>query len=188
MYASKRPETKCDPRSGLGITGNVPSVYVLAPRIATCPGIYHCSLFPFDSINAYVIGDALIDANIRYSKRRLLCALGVSLWRSAADVPAMESGRERQQYTEPSHWIVRFPHQLRAGQVRSVECVLRAGDTVAGFEVMEPPGHGPGHMAFYRESNGTLLFGDVLLQMDLLTMRTGLQEPPVLFTPDAGQK
>ena len=84
MIASKRPETKCDPRSGLGMTGNVPSVCVLAPRIATCPGTYHCSLFLFDSINSYVIGDALIDANIRCSKRRLLCALDGRLIRAHA--------------------------------------------------------------------------------------------------------
>jgi glyoxylase-like metal-dependent hydrolase (beta-lactamase superfamily II) len=35
------------------------------------PDVYHLSLFPFDSINAYVIGDVLLDAGGRCSEQRL---------------------------------------------------------------------------------------------------------------------
>ena len=193
------------------------SSYLYVPHLVKqlAPDVYHLSLFPFDSVNAYVIGDVLIDAGVRWSARRLrrtlsgrsirahalthahadhqgashaICeALDVPLWCGAADVPAMESGRIVEQYTDPTHWIARFQRRFWAGPARSVDRVLREGDTVAGFEVLEVPGHSPGHLAFHRASDGVLILGDVLLNMDLLTTRTGLQEPPALFTPNPGQ-
>jgi len=185
------------------------------PMKPLAPDVYHLSLFPFDSINAYVIGDVLIDAGVRWSTRRLrrtlsghsICAhalthahadhqgashaiceaLDVPLWCGVADVPAMESGRIVEQYTDPTHWISRFQRRFWAGPARPVDRALQEGDTVAGFEVLEVPGHSPGHLAFHRASDGVLILGDVLLNMDLLTTRTGLQEPPALFTPDPEQ-
>lgn len=179
------------------------------------PDVYHLSLFPFDSVNAYVIGDVLVDAGVRWSARRLrrmlsghsirahalthahadhqgathaICeALDLPLWCGAADVPAMETGRIVEQYADPSHWIARFQRRCWAGPARPVDRVLREGDTVAGFEVLEVPGHSPGHLAFYRAHDGVLILGDVLLNMDLLTTRTGLREPPPLFTPSPEQ-
>jgi glyoxylase-like metal-dependent hydrolase (beta-lactamase superfamily II) len=55
---------------------------------------------------------------------------------------------------------------------------------VAGFAVLEVPGHSRGHVAYWRESDRVLILGDVLNGMNLMTGRRGLQEPPAVFTPD----
>mgnify|MGYP002128813951 CR=1 FL=1 len=36
---------------------------------------------------------------------------------------------------------------------------LREGDEVAGFEVLDAPGHSPGHIALWREQDRTLIAG-----------------------------
>jgi hydroxyacylglutathione hydrolase len=61
---------------------------------------------------------------------------------------------------------------------------LKEGDEVAGFTVLETPGHSPGHVAFWRETDRTLICGDVLFNLSLLTFRAGLREPPGALTPD----
>ena len=43
-----------------------------------------------------------------------------------------------------------------------VDGVLEPGDEVAGFQVVETPGHTLGHVAFYREDDGVLIAGDAL--------------------------
>ena len=50
--------------------------------------------------------------------------------------------------------------------------------------VIETPGYSAGHIAFWRESDGVLIAGDVVVNMNLLTTLTGLSEPPALFTAD----
>jgi glyoxylase-like metal-dependent hydrolase (beta-lactamase superfamily II) len=65
-----------------------------------------------------------------------------------------------------------------------VDRPLREGDEVAGFTVLDVPGHSAGHVAFWRESDRVLVLGDVLNNMDVMTGRRGLHEPKVFFTPD----
>jgi hydroxyacylglutathione hydrolase len=57
-------------------------------------------------------------------------------------------------------------------------------DEVAGFTVLESPGHSRGQVAYWRESDGVLILGDVLNNMHVLTGVPGLHEPPEVFTPD----
>jgi glyoxylase-like metal-dependent hydrolase (beta-lactamase superfamily II) len=179
------------------------------------PDVHQLSLFPFDSINAYVIGDVLVDAGVRWSAGHLLrvldavpiqahalthahadhqgasravCeALDVPLWCGAGDAAAMESGQIVEQYPDPDHWIARLQRRFWAGPARPVDRRLEEGDTVAGFEVLETPGHSPGHVSFYRPEDGVLILGDVLLNMNLLTTREGLREPPAVFTPNPAE-
>ncbi|HYD19851.1 MAG TPA: MBL fold metallo-hydrolase, partial [Flavipsychrobacter sp.] len=54
-----------------------------------------------------------------------------------------------------------------------------------GFTVIETPGHASGHISFFREKDGVLIVGDVLTNMNLLTTRVGLKEPPNIFTASA---
>ena len=61
---------------------------------------------------------------------------------------------------------------------------LAVCDEVAGFTVLECPGHSPGHVAYWRESDRVLILGDVLNNMNLITGVPGLHEPPAVFTPD----
>jgi len=61
---------------------------------------------------------------------------------------------------------------------------LHEGDLVAGFQVLDVPGHSAGHMAFWRESDRVLICGDVFTNIDTLTGIPGLHEPKPFFTPD----
>ena len=49
------------------------------------------------------------------------------------------------------------------------------------------PGHSPGHVAYWRESDRVLIAGDVLNGMNLITGIPGLHEPPNAFTTDPAQ-
>jgi glyoxylase-like metal-dependent hydrolase (beta-lactamase superfamily II) len=62
--------------------------------------------------------------------------------------------------------------------------VLRDGDEVGGFAVLDVPGHSVGHVAIWRERDRVLILGDVINALSLLTTRPGIQEPPEHFTPD----
>jgi hydroxyacylglutathione hydrolase len=66
----------------------------------------------------------------------------------------------------------------------AVERKLGEGDTVAGFTVLDTPGHSPGHVSYWRESDRTLICGDVLFNLNPLTGRESLREPPRVLTHD----
>ena len=68
-------------------------------------------------------------------------------------------------------------HQKLAGPACPVSRALRNGDEVGGFQVMETPGHTPGHLAFWRSKDKVLVLGDVLFNRNPVTLRRGLQEP-----------
>ena len=50
--------------------------------------------------------------------------------------------------------------------------------------MLETPGHSDGHVAFWRESDRTLVLGDVFFNMHVVTTARGLREPPRIFTRD----
>jgi hydroxyacylglutathione hydrolase len=54
----------------------------------------------------------------------------------------------------------------------------------AGFVVLDTPGHSPGHLAFWREADRTLIAGDVFFNLRVPTPIPGLRQPPDLLTPD----
>jgi hydroxyacylglutathione hydrolase len=167
--------------------------------------------FPPNAINVYLVGDVLIDAATRQARRRILrqirgraltahalthahpdhqgsshdiCELlGIPLWCGAADVPAMETPGAISNTQAPG-WLNRFQARFWTGPPHPVARALREGDEVAGFRVLEVPGHSPGHVAYWRDSDRVLILGDVLNNMNLMTGVPGLREPPVVFTPD----
>jgi hydroxyacylglutathione hydrolase len=173
-------------------------------------GLYQLSGFPPNAINVYLMGDVIVDAATRHASRRILrqvrgrdvaahalthvhpdhqgasraiCeALGVPLWVGEADVAAMEDGDIRSR--QPDHSVNRIVDRAWSGPPRKVDRALHEADDVAGFEVLEVPGHSAGHVAYWRESDRALVLGDVLNGMHLLTGLTGLHEPPRIFTPD----
>src|SRR4051812_18414101 len=126
--------------------------------------------------NSYLLGDVVVDSATRLGRRRLLRALhgervsahalthvhpptqgssaavcgkfGVDAWCGAGDVAALESGDIAA--SQPDCWFNRFQQRFFAGPPVQVARVLREGDDVAGFEVLEVPGHSPGHLAFWR--------------------------------------
>ena len=53
---------------------------------------------------------------------------------------------------------------------------------MVGFRIVGTAVHTPGHAVYWREASGLLISGDVLFNTYPLTKRTGLNEPPSLFT------
>ncbi|MCW2968788.1 MAG: yflN, partial [Solirubrobacteraceae bacterium] len=175
-------------------------------------GVFRLKGFPPDAINVYVAGDVLIDAATKLAGRRVLgelrgrtitahalthahpdhqgvshrvCTeLGIPLWVGERDVAAMEGGPAAVSATQHPGMVNRLQRRFWTGPAHPVDRALREGDTVGDFKVLDVPGHSPGHVAYWRESDRVLILGDVVNAMNLLTTRPGLQEPPALFTPD----
>jgi hydroxyacylglutathione hydrolase len=109
--------------------------------------------------------------------------LQIPLWCGAGDVHAMETPGAISNSQAPG-WLNDLQKRFWTGSPHPVARALREGDDVAGFTVLEVPGHSPGHVAYWRERDRTLILGDVLNGMNLLTSRRELREPPAIFTPD----
>jgi hydroxyacylglutathione hydrolase len=171
-------------------------------------GLYLLRGFPPNAINVYLMGDVLVDAATRHAGRRILrqlrsrrvtahalthahpdhqgasrevCeALGLPLWCGKRDVHAMESG----DFGQPDHVVNRVIDRAWAGPPHPVARPLREGDEVAGFRVLDVPGHSPGHVAYWRETDRVLVLGDVINNVNVLTGIPGLHEPKKIFTVD----
>ena len=177
-------------------------------------GVWQLSGFPPNAINVYVIGDVLIDASTRYATRRILrqiagheinahalthahpdhqgashavCErLAIPFWVGERDVDAAENPAligERQ----PSHPLARFFYRTCTGRGHPVDRRLAEGDDVAGFRVVDVPGHSAGHVAFWRESDRVLVLGDVINTADPLALIPGVREPKPYFTEDPAE-
>jgi glyoxylase-like metal-dependent hydrolase (beta-lactamase superfamily II) len=175
-------------------------------------GVWHLNTVAIpNAINAFLLGDVLVDSGTRRSGGKImrqlkghtvtahalthahpdhqgasheLCEkLGLPFWVGEADVEAAEDssliGRR-----QPSHPMAQFYVRIFTGPGHPVDRRLREGDEVAGFQVLEVPGHSAGHLAFWRESDGVLVLGDVLTNMNVLTGLPGLHEPKPYLTPD----
>lgn len=61
---------------------------------------------------------------------------------------------------------------------------------LAGWKIIETPGHSPGHISLFRPADGTLIAGDAFATMDLdsavavMSRRQQVSRPPAVFTPD----
>jgi len=176
--------------------------------------VWHASVYPFNSVNVYLADGILFDAGVRGTTAKLLQALqphsvglhalthvhpdhqgasrtvcerfGVELWCGAADADVMEQGDlvERMGVRNP---LLKLLQRRWMGPPHPVARRLQAGDTVGSFEVIDVPGHSPGHVAYWRARDGVLILGDVLNHMNLLTGLPGLHEPPRMFTPDPAE-
>jgi glyoxylase-like metal-dependent hydrolase (beta-lactamase superfamily II) len=177
--------------------------------------LYQLRGFPPNIMNVYLLGDVLIDAATRSSKKRILrqlegrtvsahalthahpdhqgssdavCTeLGIPYWVGEGDVEAAQGGAPVIVRKQPSHPMNRVSARLFAGPGRTVDRVLQGGDEVGGFRVLATPGHSAGHVAFWRESDRALVLGDVLFGLHPLTGVPGLHQPPDNFTPDPAQ-
>jgi hydroxyacylglutathione hydrolase len=175
--------------------------------------VFHIPLFGSASINAYVIGNVLIDAGIRGSIPRLEASLGshklrahalthvhsdhqgashhvcssrkIPLWVHANEVEIMERGAMRE--NSPDNPVTNMQRHFWAGPAHPVTRALHAGDDIDGFEVLETPGHARGHISLWRETDRVLIIGDVLTSMNVVTARAGLHEPLGIFTLDANR-
>jgi hydroxyacylglutathione hydrolase len=183
-----------------------PPLHELAPGLALARG------GPGRSLNVYLLGDVVVDAGVRWSRRRLarqlagrqlvahvlthahfdhagcsawLChTLGVPLWCGAGDAAAIISGRVD---THGSLLVNRLQRTLAPVAAHPVTRTLEEGDLVAGFEVLEVPGHSPGALAFWRQRDRVLVCGDVLANFGLHPSRPRLVSAPAALSSDAEQ-
>jgi hydroxyacylglutathione hydrolase len=109
--------------------------------------------------------------------------LGIPLWCGQGDVPAMEAPGGIASSQAPGI-VNRLQARFWTGPPHPVARALVEGDEVAGFTVLESPGHSRGQVAYWRESDRFLILGDVLNNVNVLTGVPGLHEPPAVFTPD----
>ena len=166
-------------------------------------------LMPFSSINAYLADDILFDAGTRHSGRTLLrklkgrevsahalthahpdhqgsshavCeALDLPLFVGVGDAGVM-AGTEPMSI--PTNPVTRLLNAVWTGPPHPVALRLEEGDYVGRFVVIDAPGHSNGHVVYWDERDGVLILGDVLRNISYATLRTGLREPPLVFTPD----
>jgi hydroxyacylglutathione hydrolase len=175
------------------------------------PGVWQLKGLPPNAINVYLVEDVLIDAATRRAPRRILkqieghtvsvhalthahpdhqgasnaiCErLGLPYWVGETDVPLAED-IDKMRATQAPHPANRAIMKYWCGPARKVDRPLREGDEVAGFKVLDVPGHSPGHIAYWRESDRVLILGDVLNNMNVITGLPGLTEPKPYFTHD----
>jgi hydroxyacylglutathione hydrolase len=178
------------------------------------PGVHLLTGFPKYGINWYVVGDVLIDAGGKPDKGRILkqlrgrqvathalthahpdhqgashavCTeLRIPFLVPERDVPAAEDPEVIKQ-RQPNHPMPKLMQAMFAGPGHKVDQVLHEGDEVAGFTVLDTPGHSAGHVSFWRESDGVLICGDVINTMHPFLMTRGVREPFDFFTPDPAE-
>jgi hydroxyacylglutathione hydrolase len=174
------------------------------------PGITVLPSRPAFAFNSYLADGVLVDAGTRWAWRRMApllraekllahaithahadhqgssaaaCRqLGIPFWVGEADVARAEAGGLA--VAIPRNLITALQGRWWAGPGLPVDRALSEGDEVASFTVLETPGHAAGHVALWRESDRTLLGGDVFFNRHPLTGRPGLHAPPDMFTPD----
>jgi glyoxylase-like metal-dependent hydrolase (beta-lactamase superfamily II) len=167
-------------------------------------GVWQLKGFPPNNLNVYVLGDVLIDSASATDRRRILkqlagrtiaahalthahfdhygsshaicTALGIPLWVGAEDVEAVEAGKR-----------LGMGRMLPAARKHPVARALKEGDEVGGFTVLDTPGHSPGHVSFWRESDRVLVCGDVMWGYNPFLLRGEIREPFPVVSPDAGR-
>ncbi len=165
-------------------------------------GVWQLSGFPRDAINVYVLEDVLIDSGTGLDRRRVLrqlrgCELSahalthahpdhygssravcrelrLPLWCGERDAEAVRRGRT----------VARGGVMLPAAPRCEVARELREGDEVAGFRVLDTPGHSPGHVSFWREADRVLVCGDVIWGRNPFSGSGPPREPFPIVSPD----
>ncbi len=178
--------------------------------------VWQLPLTPRNAINAYLIGDVLVDTGVKQSAGKIAALLdgrrisaialthahgdhagatqalaerfAVPVWCGARDREAAETGRLVLSPSLRRPRLAALANATAGFDGAPVARTLAEGDELAaGFTVLDTPGHSPGHVSFWRESDRTLICGDVFFNMFLLTTVPGLRQPPGLFTPDPAE-
>lgn len=171
--------------------------------------IWQLDARPKDTVNQYLIGDVLVDAGMAFDAGRIMrqlegrtvsalaithahidhvgsvhaiCGkLDIPFWAGESDVKAAEAGRMDMRL--PLLGMRRIPH----AKGHPVARALREGDEVAGFKVLFTPGHSPGHVSYWRESDRVLICGDVMWGFNPFLMRGPIREPFPAFSVNPQQ-
>jgi len=170
------------------------------------PDVHRIGLLPGATLNAYLLGDVLVDAGLGRSASTILEALdgrsvsehvathahidhvggsaelierfgldGLAI--GAVDAEAVRTGRPAAKPGTLGGVVARFGRFAPSRVIRE----LREGDEVGpGFRVIDAPGHTPGQIALWRESDRLLIAGDVFNHV------RGVTEPPGMLNVDPG--
>jgi hydroxyacylglutathione hydrolase len=117
------------------------------------------------------------------SAHKICERLQVPLWCGAGDRVAVETGNQGPLFRNPDGLPGRLATWM-AGPAHDVSRTLSDGDVGGGFQVLDTPGHTPGHLAYWRESDGVLILGDVPFHRNPASLIVGLQEPFRFATTD----
>jgi hydroxyacylglutathione hydrolase len=175
-------------------------------------GVWRLKEFPAPAINVYLAEDVLIDAGRRWDRRRIFSELegreismlalthvhadhqgvakdvcearAIPLACHADDVDAMEG---RRPVAATQHPIATTFARLWQGPPHKVDRVLSEGDNVVGFRIIHAPGHSPGEVIFFRDSDRVAICGDVIRNMSYATGRPMLAEPPAIYNDDSAE-
>jgi len=137
-------------------------------------GVFLLGGRPPYAINVYLLADVLIDAATRQGERRIMrqiserrltahalthahpdhqgsshaiCErLGIPMWCGQADVPSIESAGAMRANQAPG-LLGAVQGRFWTGPPHPVARALKEGDDVAGFTVLESPGHTRGHIS-----------------------------------------
>jgi glyoxylase-like metal-dependent hydrolase (beta-lactamase superfamily II) len=180
------------------------------------PDVFQIPLTPRNGVNAFVVGDVLVDTGLSTSAgalarvvrehdlkaialthahgdhggsaRKLHDEFGLPVWVGAEDRAATEQGKavKKDPFNTPGIRVV--AGLLGDFKPVPVDRELNEGDEIgAGFTVLDTPGHSPGHVSFWRAEDRVLICGDVFFNMHLLTTVPGLRQPPGPFTVDPAE-
>lgn len=168
--------------------------------------------FPRDSVNAWVAGDLLVDAQTRHDRKRIVkeigsrnltahvlthahpdhqgashhvcTALRLPFWVGEGDEDAAQEPRLIRE-RQPSHPMAQLMDRIFTGPGHPVDRVLHDGDVIGDWRVIRTPGHSAGHIVLWREADRVLILGDVLNSANsLMPFQRGLRLPYDFFTPD----
>jgi hydroxyacylglutathione hydrolase len=169
------------------------------------PDVHRIALLPGDGLNAYLLGDVLVDAGLARSAKTIIRAcrgrtisehvathahldhvggssnviaeLGLDgLAIGAGDAEAVRTGLAASKPGSLGRVVARLGGRFTPAHVTRE---LREGDEVgAGFQVLDAPGHSPGQIVLWRASDRLLIAGDVLTNV------RGLHEPPGMLSVD----
>jgi glyoxylase-like metal-dependent hydrolase (beta-lactamase superfamily II) len=181
------------------------------------PGLHRLSGFPPDAFNVYFLetdeGAVVIDTATRHARRRILRQVagrglaaifithahrdhagamhavaverGAPVWSSAEDADALE-GKAPEPIPNPDNLVNRIfggwwkdPHPVARR--------LREGERIGSFEVIAFPGHTPGMIGLWRESDRVVLCADAMRTMNLFTGLPQVGEMPDMFTVDKAE-
>lgn len=173
------------------------------------PDVWQIPLLPRHGVNAYLIGDVIVDAGVKGMGKKVVSAvadreirahalthahgdhiggskhvletLSLPFWAPANDAADIETGRQ----VVAESWLKPVMGLGAKFDPLPVDRRLQEGDEIgAGFTVLDTPGHSPGHVSFWRESDRVLVCADVFFNLSIATLRHGLREPPKAFTVD----
>lgn len=118
------------------------------------------------------------------SSHRVCERLGIPLWCGERDAPVVQGARPAPGQGRLGALLAKMPMP----DPHAVDRRLSEGDEVAGFEVLDTPGHSRGHVSYWREADRTLICGDVFFnRRGPLMLRSDLREPFGALTPDPVQ-